>query len=391
MLISCPECKGQVSTKASICPHCGYRIPKDLKNKKKRMRLPNGFGRIVEIKGQNLRKPFRAMISVGKDENGRPIGKILKPEGYFATYNEAYQALMNYHNNPYNFSNDITLGELYERWFEEHSKKISASRIKAIKSAWKYLQGYKDDKIQTMRQVAIKKMIMTCYRTDDNGKEIYPTDKVKSTIKSVLIQMMDYAVENEIIEKNYARDVKLDLDLEVTRPHEIFTKEEVNIIKERAKTDLIAQMILIQCYTGFRPDELCCIEVSKVNMTDWVIIGGAKTKAGKNRMVPIHKNIRALIQEKYNQAIKAGSMYLFNADGQRVVYHHYLMRFVEDFKDHRPHDCRKHFVTIAKKSGVDEYAIKRIVGHAIKDITESIYTDRDISWMHEEIAKIRDI
>ena len=41
-----------------------------------------------------------------------------------------------------------------------------------------------------------------------------------------------------------------------------------------------------------------------------------------------------------------------------------------------------------KKSGVEEFAIKRIIGHAIKDLTESVYTDRNASWLHEEIAKI---
>ena len=43
---------------------------------------------------------------------------------------------------------------------------------------------------------------------------------------------------------------------------------------------------------------------------------------------------------------------------------------------------------IAKKYKLDEYAIKRIVGHAISDITESVYTERDIEWLHEEISKI---
>lgn len=67
----------------------------------KRRRLPNGFGQITEIKGKNLRKPFRAMITVSKNENGRPICKPLKPESYFETYNDAYAALVDHHKNPY--------------------------------------------------------------------------------------------------------------------------------------------------------------------------------------------------------------------------------------------------------------------------------------------------
>ena len=56
--------------------------------------------------------------------------------------------------------------------------------------------------------------------------------------------------------------------------------------------------------------------------------------------------------------------------------------------EHRPHDGRKHFVTMAKKYGIDEYAIKYMVGHKISDITEKVYTQREFEWLKEEIEKI---
>ena len=101
MLIKCPECELQVSDKALICPHCGYPMQPNAKSKphrksNKRRRLPNGFGQISEIKGRNLRKPFRAMVTVGKTDTGKPICKPLKPDSYFPTYNDAYAALVEY-------------------------------------------------------------------------------------------------------------------------------------------------------------------------------------------------------------------------------------------------------------------------------------------------------
>lgn len=48
-----------------------------------------------------------------------------------------------------------------------------------------------------------------------------------------------------------------------------------------------------------------------------------------------------------------------------------------------------HFITQAKKYGVDEFAIKYIVGHAITDITEKVYTKREIGWLKTEIEKIK--
>ena len=43
------------------------------------------------------------------------------------------------------------------------------------------------------------------------------------------------------------------------------------------------------------------------------------------------------------------------------------------------------FVTTAKKYGVDEYAIKYMVGHVISDITEKVYTKRELDWLKTEI------
>lgn len=56
--------------------------------------------------------------------------------------------------------------------------------------------------------------------------------------------------------------------------------------------------------------------------------------------------------------------------------------------EHRGHDGRVHFVTAAKKYNLDEYAIKRIVGHTIKDLTERVYTKRSVDWLVQEIDKI---
>ena len=143
MLIICPECQLNVSDKAKVCPHCGYPMKDNAMTKakpsKKHMRLPNGFGQITEIKGQNLRKTFRAMVTVGKNANGRPICKLLKPEGYFSTYNEAYAALVEYNKNPYDLNPDILMCQLYEKWLDEYSKSLSSdSSIRTIKSAWSY-------------------------------------------------------------------------------------------------------------------------------------------------------------------------------------------------------------------------------------------------------------
>lgn len=134
---------------------------------------------------------------------------------------------------------------------------------------------------------------------------------------------------------------------------------------------------------------------------EWTFTGGMKTGAGENRTVPIHEKIKGFVKNRYDQAISLKSEYLFNATDAtthksniKMTYDKYRHRFEKIVKDlslnpdHRAHDPRKQFVSMAKKYDVDEYAIKYIVGHKITDITESVYTTRDPNWLANEISKI---
>ncbi len=74
------------------------------------------------------------------------------------------------------------------------------------------------------------------------------------------------------------------------------------------------------------------------------------------------------------------------------IYATQFKKIIDELKlnsEHKPHDGRKQFVTMAKKYKVDDFAIKYMAGHKIVDITESIYTDRDENWLKTEIEKIK--
>ena len=144
---------------------------------------------------------------------------------------------------------------------------------------------------------------------------------------------------------------------------------------------------------------MCNIKISDVDLLNGTITGGVKTDAGKNRIVPIHSRIAHFVEEKYTEAVSNGSQYLFNYTDSKQNYRPFVYKGYRRQLDnllekynlnpaHRPHDPRKHFVTMAKHYNVDEYAIKYIVGHAITDITERIYTKRELIWLKTEIEKI---
>ena len=388
MLIQCPECELPISDKAISCPHCGFpmtaityrRRPPATKTNRRR-RLPNGFGQISEIKNRNLRKPFRAMITVGKTESGRPICKPLKPVSFFETYNDAYSALVAYNKNPYDVSAGISLSALYDRWSEKYYEECTAKLASQSKRAWLRCSELHNIPVREIKVINIKQCMNGVEPSNNTAKSKALHQKA---MRALLNKLFDYAMDCGIIERNIMKDVKLGKEFSenvnaVEKSHISFTPDEMNILWEHSDQENV-RLILINCYSGWRPAELCELDKNSIDLDQNIMIGGKKTAAGKNRIVPIHPKIREFVAEyKTRQKIS-----YFN-------YRNIFMRVMLSLglnAEHTPHDCRKTFITLAKKYHVDEYAIKRIVGHEITDITENIYTERDNDWLMSEIVKI---
>ena len=399
MLINCVECALQVSDKAIVCPHCGYPLKekaarKTYTSKNKRRRLPNGFGQISEIKGKNLKKPYRAMVSVGMKANGRPLVKPLKPESYFKTYNEAYEALIEYHKNPYDFIEDITLDELFNRWFEEYKTEgLSHQTYYITERAWLfcstvYTLPVKDVKIRHIRQCVEQSSIV------DNGVVIEPNPRIRVRIKELFNKLLDYAVSNELLPSNPARQISTPKQytkaINDKKHHVAFTADEIQSVWDK-KPELARNIMLVQFYSGWRPGEVMQLRTEDVDLKAKTMVGGLKTDAGRDRVVPIHPAIENIIKSQLKKAKSTGSETLFfeMEDGAPRAVKPNTLRKTYAKLEHTPHDGRKTFITLAKKYNVDEYAIKYIVGHKIMDLTEDVYTDREISWLYEQICKIK--
>ena len=213
-LIKCPECDLQVSDKAIACPHCGYpldksAIQKKVRKSKKRMRLPNGFGSITQLKQKNLRNSFWVRVCVGRNELGKPILKPLKPRATFPTYNEAYAALVEYNRNPYDLDDDISVKELYDRWTEDYFSTISEAYQRTIRSSWAFCSSIYNMRAKDLRARHIKGCMDEGFRIETQGKkkgqQIFASAGTKARIKSMFNLMLDYALEYEIVPMNYAR------------------------------------------------------------------------------------------------------------------------------------------------------------------------------------------
>lgn len=389
MLTTCPECSLQVSDKATTCPHCGYPLKGGDKCKRrvphKHRRLPNGFGQISEIKDRNLRKPFRAMVTIGHNENGRPICKPLKPDSYFATYNEAYEALLEYNKNPYDITSSCTFKDVYEAWLKTFkSSGISENTVKHYITAYNKCSNLYSTKFSTIRSKDIQ------YLMDDSAL----TDNAKRMIYDLFNKLYAYAIKHGIVNTNYCEVITSPIRADNPKAHITFTEEEVNILWQH-QGDFIVDCVLLGCYSGWRPDEMLGIKLEDVHFDENYMVGGNKNKSSKGRTVPIHSKVLSIVKNFYDISKRTGSEYLISIKGGRVLYRYYLDKFHAMCKNyglnpkHKPHDCRVRFVTEGKKCEMDEYALKRIVGHSIPDITERVYTKRGPEWLKSEIEKIK--
>lgn len=342
------------------------------------MKLPNGYGTVYKLSGRR-RKPWVARKTKGWTLDGEKAKQEYITIGYYATRTEALNALANYNQNPYDIDKStITFAEVYEKWSEHHFKNIAASTSAQWECAYKYCKPLYNMRFCDIRVNHLEGVLA------DAGVGV-PT---KKNIKMLFGQLYKYAIKYEITDKNYAilcDNIKNEVHESI---HTSYTNDEIALLWNNLNFPYI-DMVLIGIYSGWRPQELCLIKTSDVDLEAGTMTGGIKTAAGKNRIVPIHSKIKPLLEARYN----LGNEYIFTDkfnNGLSVRQYRYLFNKINSAfnLNHKPHDTRHTFVTLGKRYGMDEYILKLIVGHTVSDITEKVYTHRAIEELITEINKI---
>lgn len=353
------------------------------------MRLPNGFGSVYKLSGKR-RRPWVAAKTFGWeiDEEAKTAKQIQKTIGYYATRQEAMTALVNFNENPYDLDAErMTFSEVYDKWSEAYFATLgSKSSQRTIIAAYRYCKPLYNMRMRDIRVCHLEQAIQNA----DVG------DSTKSRMKSLFNLMYKYAMKHEIVDKDYAQ---LCDGVKKPKPQIIripFSDDEIASLWEHIDFPFV-DMVLIGIYSGWRPQELAILKISDIDLENKTYIGGLKSEAGKNRIVPIHPVIFDLVKKNYEKAVSLGSDYLFNDEngqqGTHLTYDKYRGRWKKIMKrlnlDHKPHDTRHTFITKAKSVNMNEYILKLIVGHAINDVTEETYTHRTIEELHTEMQKIK--
>lgn len=337
-----------------------------------KLRNENGFGSIVKLSGAR-RKPYGVRITTGW-KDGKQIRKYL---GYYKTQHEALIALAEFHQSGVNLDlTNITLKELFEKWLSDQEKRNIADGTKRNQHmAYNHLGELASMTISKIKAVHLQKWM--------DGIDLKPSTKGK--VKSTIGQVYEYAVQNDIVTKNYAKFIKIEEKIEKTGA--VFTEDEIKTLWKNSD-DLIARILLILIYTGMRIGELLQMNKDTINLDECYVVGGSKTDAGRDRVIPLHQDIIPLVKTQLGE----NKWFVQSNRGNAVSYSNIIQTFNAYMEklgmSHKFHDARKTAISLMHSSGIPMETIKIIVGHAGTNVTEKIYLFKN---KHELVKVINTI
>lgn len=267
-----------------------------------------------------------------------------------ATKKEALASIPTLKLNPITDKPNMKFEDVYTEWSEIHFKRVSKSSIEGYKYTYeKYCQSLKYLKFSELRTIHLQNIIDAC----PYGL------RVKKQLKILFGAMYKYAMQNDIVNKNYAQYVVLPKGDKVKK--DVFSPDEINKIWDAYNNgEDILKYFLIMIYTGFRLGELLALRYDDVDIENKFIIGGLKTDAGKDRRVPICEKILPIIEKcviNENQKIVTIT--------RKQFYENYKLALKNaGVRILNPHCCRHTAATALTLAKVEPAIIKEIIGHS---------------------------
>lgn len=347
--MECVKCKKQIEDDSVFCRFCGKKQVSEKKHKKR----ANNTGTIYKREG-NLAKPWIAK------KNNIYIGT-------YKTRTEAQKALERITDIEVTDKYNMTFSQVYERWEAERKREISDKMLKNYQLAY--------SQCPQLHSMMMRKILRSDYQAAIIALEVKGMSKSTCNKLRVLLgQLGRWAMEEGITLNNPAQELTTVAQQKSTR--EIFTEDDIRKIKASKLPAADIALILISC--GCRPGEL--FSVPLVNCRSDHFIGGSKTEAGKNRVIPIGPDgLDAYTRIREKAIENKADLLISGYSGKNKSAANYTKR---DWKELMaeigvegltPYSCRHTFITRAIRSGMDLPKLEAIVGHVDRETTK-IYT-----------------
>lgn len=344
------------------------------KRRKRTMRLPNGAGSIAYL-GKNYRKPWATRKFTGEYT---PSGsKKYKYLAYFKTEMEAYDFLMSLYQSGTKLSDSkMDFSDAYPRWIE-HKKKEKKMRNSGNGLSEDTLYGYENifnNHCQSIHKMSVYDIDHeTIQGIIDKATSYSMASKIRSMIK----QIFDYLMALKVVSHNPAIGTTAGKDDSENATGE-HTQDEIDLLWENTDMPFV-DVRLIMLYTGMRRVDVLNLENKNIKLKERYFVTGSKTEAGKDRVIPIHKKIHQLIENRMSDKQK----WLLDDHGNPMSIYQFDRRWDKVNKalniTHTSHTGRITFVSRSDRQDLGGQIQKMIVGHSIKDLTKRVYTKKTIA------------
>lgn len=377
--MKCRNCHEEIPDESRFCLHCGSK--QNLSQKPKNR--GNGQGSVYQL--HNKRWIAVKTIGYRLDADG-VMRRMTRSKSGFKTKKDALDYLPKLGTDP--VTKSITFRALYEKWYPTHE--AGKSTLGCYRAAMKHFRAIEFMKVEDITIDDLQECIDDCA----GGK------RTRENMKALCGLLYKYAIPRKLATMNLGqyivmRNVSDDVGKKTGLPDCAVEKLEENagIVKG-------ADYILCQCYLGFRPTEFLELDAKDYNRKERAFVGGAKTEAGRDRVVTVSPKIQPIIDRLIADKI-AGPVFCGD-DGKRMTIRAYRSMFYDALeacgidnptieaagvtrKTYTPHSCRHTFATLMKRvSGSDKDKLA-LIGHSSAEMLRHY---QDVSY--EDLRKITD-
>ena len=373
----CRKCHFELPEMAKFCPYCG--VKQNLKHNPKRR--GNGQGSVFQLKN----KTWIAVKTVSwSASNGHLHRKTISKSG-FRTKREALDYLPLLAPRPKR--KVTTFGQLYDAWYPTH--RAGESTMGCYRAAYKYFAPVAD---MDLAEITIDDL-QDCLDECPRGK------RTRENMKALCGLLYKYAIPRRLTDLDFGPYLIVGGGSDGEK--EGLPLDALDKIGEAAGHVPVAEYVLCQCYLGFRPSELLALQVSDYDPEKQAFCGGAKTDAGRDRIVTISPKIQPIIDRlcaKPNGPVFS-SLDAPDKPMALPVYRNLFYALLEqcgipnpivtrdgiEYHTYTPHSCRHTFATLMKRvPGADKDKLE-LIGHTSTEMLRH-YQDVDL----DDLRRITD-